>query len=211
MTTITNYNAGLAVTGDWAWHIAHGYTGGTDYKTTTGTAVRAPVTGVVSHTGNGLTPGIGLSITYQPGYAISVRELARVTVAAGAKVTRGQVIGYTSSKYSHIDITIHGVRHDWTPYITPSITVQAINTIKNLGTTLPKENTMFIATTSKSGAHGGNSYVFTDFTAEVPSGGITAARLSILKACKVPQVNVTDNGLTTLIQQVKANAALLPK
>lgn len=117
MTTITNYWADREVTGDWDWHTEHGYTGGTDYKTIPGEPVKAPVAGTVYATGNGLTRGFGVAILYQPGRYISVRELGDRTVKPGQKVKRGQVIGHTSPKYSHIDITINGVRHDWTPYI----------------------------------------------------------------------------------------------
>lgn len=145
MATITNYWKKLPVTGDWDWHLKHGYLGGTDYETTSGDAVRAPVTGTISFVGNGLTPGQGVALTYDTGRSVQLLELASHSVTAGQKVTRGQTIGKAGARYLHIHIVIDGVRHDWNPYITPALAVLAVGAVKTLiAPKLAMEETMLL-------------------------------------------------------------------
>ena len=82
--------AGYAPTGQYSGHW------GVDYRAAPGTAVRAPVSGVVTFAGS--VAGMRtLTIEPVPGFKVSLSYLGEVNVRAGARVTRGQVIARSGS------------------------------------------------------------------------------------------------------------------
>lgn len=88
--------------------------GGMDISCNTGTSILAPADGVVSYTGYNEGLGRFLELTHGYGIVTTYGHLSKVTVPAGQKVSRGQVIGHcgltgnTTGSHLHYEVRLHG-------------------------------------------------------------------------------------------------------
>ena len=98
-----------------------GFHYGVDFRASIGTPVKALSDGIVAGTGdtdiqcNGVSFGKFILIKYNDGLASTYGHLSLIKVAAGNKVVRGQIVGYSGSTgYStgpHLHFEVHGAQN----------------------------------------------------------------------------------------------------